>query len=62
MEENDELGDTPAAKKLTSMERSRRALSIDVTMYRAFPAELIQHQFRRITFPQHLAEKVRESL
>jgi len=31
-------------------------------MYRAFSAELIQHQFRRITFPQHLAEKVGESL
>jgi len=32
------------------------------SMYRAFSAELIQHQFRRITFPQHLAEKVGESL
>ena len=32
------------------------------SMYRAFSAELIQHQFRRITFPQHLAEKVREIL
>ena len=32
------------------------------SMYRAFSAELIQHQFRQITFPQHLAEKVGESL